>query len=217
MSIRILLADDHQIVLDGLTSLLARDASMEVVGQALEGRTAVRMAAELSPDVIVMDISMPEMNGIEATRQILSANPRVRIIALSIHSDSRIAAKMLTAGAAGYLQKSCAFRELLQAIRTVSDDRTYLSPGVADIVTKDYVRRMSAGGFTSASLLTDREGEVLQLLAEGRSTKQIASMLHVSVKTVETHRRQIMRKLGVNSLAELIKYAVREGLTSIDL
>ncbi len=216
MSIKVLLVDDHQIVRDGIRNLLEKEPDIEVVGQAEDGREAMRLMRDLAPEVVIMDIVMPDLNGIEATHQILNEYPDTKIIALSMHSDRRFVAKMLAAGASGYMLKNCAFSELIRAIHIVKDNQAYLSPGIAEIVTKEYVRHLSEANFSNPSVLTEREREVLQLLAEGRSTREVALRLHVSVKTVETHRRQIMRKLNINSLAELIKYAVREGLTSLD-
>jgi len=222
MGTRILLADDHQIVREGLKSLLEQHADMEVVGEARDGRAAVQMAHDLAPDVVVMDVAMPLLNGIEATRQITAREPHAKVVALSMHSDRRFMTEMLKAGAKGYLLKDGAFEELATAIRSVVSDRVYLSPRIAEVVVDDYVRRADdeqaldrppAGAF---SRLTPREREVLQLMAEGRATKEIALDLKVSIKTVETHRRQMMDKLDIHSVAELTKYAIREGLTSLD-
>lgn len=214
MGLNILLVDDHQIVRNGLRALIEQQPDMRVVAEAGDGRTAVRLACELSPDVVVMDIGMPDLNGIEATRQVVSALPGVRVIALSMHSDRRFVAEMLRAGASGYLLKDCAFEELIHALQTVAGDQTYLSPGIASVVVEDYVRHVRTDA--DASDLTPREREALQLLAEGRSTKQIASRLHVSEKTVETHRQNLMEKLNLRSIAELTKYAIRAGLTSLE-
>lgn len=217
MAVRILLADDHKIVRDGLRSLLEKQQGMEVVGEAENGRRALQLAQQKKPDVVIMDVSMPDLNGIEATRQMLADQPRVRVIALSMHSDRRLVAGMLQAGASGFLLKDCAFDELARAINTVMSNQPYLSPRIAGTVIQDYVRRMTPSESpTSDALLTTREREVLQLLAEGWSTKKIGSHLHVSVKTVETHRRQMMDKLGLHSIAEITKYAIREGLTSLE-
>jgi len=219
MVTRILLADDHQIVREGLHSLLAQHDDMEVVGEARDGRSAVEMAKELSPDVVIMDVGMPHLNGIEATRQILNREPGAKVVALSMHADRRFMGEMLKAGAKGYLLKDGAFEELATAIRSVIADKVYLSPRIADVVVDDYVRRTPGtnGGDSSAfAKLTPREREVLQLMAEGRATKEIAMDLKVSIKTVETHRRQIMEKLNIHSVAELTKYAIREGLTSLE-
>lgn len=213
MSIKILLADDHKIVRDGLRSLFEKQADMEVVAEAENGRKAVQLAQRKKPDVVIMDINMPDLNGMEASRQIIAALPQVKVIALSMHSDRRFIAGMFKAGASGFLLKTCAFDELLRAIKEVVVNRTYLSSTVAEIVIDD-VSRLSATEFSATSLLTAREHEILQLLAEGWATRQIASHLHVSVKTVESHRRRIMEKLGLRSIAELTKYAIREGLTS---
>jgi len=216
MTIRILLADDHKIVRDGLRSLLEKQQGMKVVAEAENGRKALELASRTQPDVVIMDVSMPDLNGIEATRHMLVALPGVRVIALSMHSDRRLVAGMLQAGASGFLLKDCAFDELARAIHAVMSNQPYLSPRIAGTVIQDYVRRMTTSESPTADVLTAREREVLQLLAEGWSTKQIASRLHVSVKTVETHRRQIMEKLGRRSIAELTKYAIREGLTSLE-
>ena len=216
MSIRILLADDHKITRQGLCSLLGEQADMEVVAEAEEGRTAVRLVRELLPEVVIMDVSMPDLNGIEATRQIVGEFNDVKIIALSMHSDTLFVSEMLRSGASGYLLKDCAFEELAQAIRTVVAGKIYLSPAISGVLVDDYLHRMSRADFSGSDVLTDREREVLQLIAEGKSTKQIALKLHISVKTVETHRRQIMNKLNIYSVAELTKYAIRKGLTSLE-
>ena len=215
---RILLADDHQIVREGLRTMLAQHDDMAVVGEAGDGRAAVAMVEELGPDVVVMDVGMPGLNGIEATRQIISREPDAKVLALSMHSDRRFMGEMLKAGAKGYLLKDGAFEELATAIRSVVADKIYLSPKIADVVVDDYVRRPAEGGIEPSAFarLTPREREVLQLMAEGRATKEIAMDLRVSIKTVETHRRQIMEKLQIYSVAQLTKYAIREGLTSIN-
>ncbi len=216
MSLKILLADDHKIVRDGLQSLITKQPGMEVVGEAENGRMTVQLARELRPDVIIMDISMPDLNGIEAARQILAETPDVKIIALSMHSDRRFVTGILGAGASGYLLKDCAFQELAEAIRTVVADRYYLSPGITGVVVKDYVSQVRTTDALSSDVLTAREREVLQLIAEGKSTKEIASELHVSVKTVETHRQNTMQKLNIHNVAGLTRYAIREGLTSLE-
>jgi two-component system response regulator NreC len=216
MAIRIILADDHQILRQGLKTLLGKEPDMEVVAEAEDGRKTVTLVREFSPNVVIMDVNMPDLNGIEATRQILSEYPDLKVIALSMHADRRFVINMLKAGAHGYLLKDCAFEELAQAIRLVMANKTYLSPGVAEIVVKDYVHRVTSPSQSAFSVLTAREREVLQLMAEGKSTTMIAELLHISVKTVETHRQQIMHKLGIRSVAELTKYAIREGLTSLE-
>ncbi|MBN1845741.1 MAG: response regulator transcription factor [Sedimentisphaerales bacterium] len=216
MNLRILLADDHAIIRDGLRALISKQEGMEVVADTDNGRRAVELVRQLNPNFIVMDVSMPDLNGVEATRQILSYDPRIKVIALSMHSDRRFVMEMLKAGASGYLLKDCAFEELIQAIKTVSEKHIYLSPGITDIVVEDVVNLSQHPGGTVFEILTAREREVLQLLTEGKTTKQIAAECHVSVKTVETHRQHIMEKLGIHSVAELTKYAIREGLTSLD-
>jgi two-component system, NarL family, response regulator NreC len=215
--IRIILADDHQIVRQGLRSMLEEVPDMEIIAEADNGRTVLKLAQELLPDVIIMDLSMPELNGIEATRQILSEAPEVKVIALSMHSDSLFVLNMIKSGASGYLLKECALEELVKAIRAVVDHKTYLSPEVSDIVIRDLVAGWQTTNASAFSVLSPREREVLQLMAEGRSTNQIADGLCVSVKTVETHRKQVMTKLGIHSVAELTKYAIRQGLTSLEV
>jgi len=215
MSIKILIADDHQIVRQGLRSLIEKASGMEVVAEAENGREAVQLAQQKRPDVIIMDISMADLNGMEATRQVIAALPKVKVIALSMHSDNRFVRGMLDAGASGFLLKDCAFEELDGAIRAVTANKTYLSPGITGIVIEGYLGFSPADELSASSLLTAREREVLQLLAEGGSTREIASRLCVSIKTVETHRQRIMEKLKIRSIAELTKYAIREGLTSL--
>lgn len=216
MTIRILLADDHKITRDGLRALLEQQPKMKVIGEAENGRQAIRLAQQLAPDIVVMDISMPELNGIEATRQIVSELPETRVIALSMYADRRYVIGMLKAGVSGYLLKNCAFDELVTAIVAVMENDSYLSPRIADTVMKDYSHLLNKEEASIAEILTNREREVLQLIAEGLSTRQIAESLHVSIKTVETHRQQIMKKLNAKSVAELTKIALREGLTSLD-
>jgi two-component system response regulator NreC len=216
MSTRVLLADDHKITRQGLRSLLEKQPDIEVVAEAENGREAVRLAAEVAPDIIIMDLTMPDLNGVEATKKILSQSPDIKIIALSMHSDALFVTEMLKSGAAGYLLKDCAFDELARAIKTVMENKSYLSPSISGVVVEDYIHRLSTTDFKSADILSDREREVLQLMSEGKSTKQIAVKLHISVKTVETHRRQIMRKLDIHTVAELTKYAIRKGLTSLE-
>jgi len=200
---------------EGLCSLLEKQQDMEVIAEAANGRRAVQLALEKRPDIVIMDISMPELNGIEATRQILAELSETRVIALSMHSDKRFVVEMFQAGAAGFLLKDCAYQELALAIRTVAANQTYLSPEIAGLMIEDYVNRFPAPTSSPSSVLTAREREILQLVAEGWPTKKIAAHLYVSVKTVETHRRQIMKKLDLYSIADLTKYAIREGLTSI--
>lgn len=216
MGIKVLIADDHQIVRQGLRHLLEKEPDLVVAAEAEDGRSTVRLAREVRPEVIIMDVAMPDLNGIEATRQIISEMPRVKVIALSMYADRRFVLNMLRAGACGYLLKDCAYEELVRAIRVVLADKTFLSPGVTDIVVKDYMQGALSPENSVFSLLTPREREVLQLMSEGKSTQQIADGLCVSVKTVETHRQQLMHKLNRRSVAELTKYAIREGLTTLE-
>jgi len=215
MSIRIIIADDHQIVRNGLRSLIEKEHDIDVIAEAGNGREAVRIALEMAPEVVIMDIAMPDLNGIEATRQIIAALPGTKVIALSMHANKRYVMEMLKAGASGYILKDNAYEELASAIRTAMGNRTYLSPQVAEIVIGDYVKLVQTANGSVFSLLSAREREVLQLLAEGSSTAQIADRLCVSVKTVETYRQHIMEKLNIRTVAELTKYAIREGLTSL--
>ncbi len=215
MGIRILLADDHKLLREGLHSLIEEQPDMTVIAEAEDGRATVQLAAKMRPDIIVMDISMPGLNGMEATRQILAKDPGVKVLALSMHTDRRFIVEMLGAGASGYLLKDCAFEELIRAIHALADQRTYLSPKISDVVVKDYACRISKSALSSLSVLSAREREVLQLLAEGKSTREIASILQIGMKTVETYRQQIMEKLDIHTIAGLTKFAVREGLTSL--
>jgi DNA-binding NarL/FixJ family response regulator len=215
MSIRIVVADDHRIIREGIRTLLNSESGIEVIGEAENGRRAVQLACDLEPDVIVMDISMPDLNGIEATHQILARFPNIKVIALSMHSDRRFISGVVGAGAVGYLLKDCAFEELAHAIRMVVRGQMYLSPIITGIVVEDYVRRLNASSI-NMSLLSEREREVLQLIAEGNPVAQISEKLHLSAKTVESHRKNIMNKLNIHSVAELTKYAIREGLTSLE-
>jgi len=216
MATTVLLAEDHEMVRDGLRALLEREDDMDVVGEAENGREAVRLARDLSPEIIVMDVSMPDLNGIEATRQVCRRCPGTRVLALSVHADRRFVTEMLRAGAAGYVLKDCAFEELVRGIRAVAQGHMYLSPRVADAVVEGHVRAPAAEAQPTGSVLTAREREVLQLLTEGHGTKQIARRLHVSTKTIDTHRQHIMDKLDVHNVADLTKYAVREGLTTLE-
>jgi len=217
--ISILLADDHQIVRSGLRNLFEDEKDMKVISEADNGRTAVQLARELMPNVVVIDITMPDLNGIEATRQIVHDTPGAKVIVLSEHSDRRFVSEALKAGAVGYLPKSSPFQELIDAVRTVASGKVYLSPRVAGVVIEDYIRgNSSAAGENSSafSILSPREREVLQLMAEGLATKEVARHLVVSVKTVETHRAKIFSKLNIHSLAGLTKYAILEGITGLE-
>jgi two-component system response regulator NreC len=213
--ITVVIADDHMIVRDGLRSLLERQPDMEVVAEADNGRTALKHVKELSPDVVIMDIGMRELNGIDATRQLVKMSPKVKVLALSMYSDKRFIKGMLKAGASGYMLKDSAFKELIDAIRVIVGGKIYISPSVASIVMDDYLEHSSERESSTRSLLTVRELEVLQLLAEGKSTKQIALNLSISIKTIESHRNRVMQKTGVNNIADLTKYAIREGIISL--
>ncbi|MGA2500847.1 MAG: response regulator transcription factor [Tepidisphaeraceae bacterium] len=214
---RVLIVDDHDIVRQGLRGLVEKEHDMQVVGEAADGRTAVRMAAELCPEIAIVDITMPQLNGIEATRQIRACSEGTRVLILSMHSGHRFVAEALKAGASGYLLKEAVVGELVSAIRSVAKGRVYLSPQVSDAVVDDYVRHVPTSADAAFGLLTAREREVLQLIAEGRTTKEAAQLLRISVKTVETHRAQIMAKLRIHSVAGLTKYAIHEGLTSPEI
>jgi DNA-binding NarL/FixJ family response regulator len=213
--VRIIIADDHRIVREGLRHLLEKRTDFKVVAEAPDGESAVRLAKELSPDVVILDISMPGLNGIEATRRILAERPGVKVLALSMHSDRRFVIETLKAGASGYVLKDSAFDELARAIEVVMARGAFLSPAITEMVVRDYVTQAGVDDAAAFSVLTPREREVLQLMAEGESTKAIAGRLAVSVKTVETYRQQIMEKLDLHSVAELTKYAIREGLTEL--
>jgi DNA-binding NarL/FixJ family response regulator len=209
----ILLVDDHSIMREELASLLSQEAELRVVGQANGGQAALRMITELNPDIVLMDISMPDMSGIEVTQQCMASSPNTRIIALSMHSDQETVRNVLQAGACGYLLKDTQFKELLHAIRVVGQGQQYLGSGVTAIVLQDYLQRLHAPALAVSSPLTTREQEVLQLVARGLSNKEIGNQLCVSVKTVETHRRNIMEKLDLHTVAELTRYALEHGLS----
>lgn len=215
MSIKVLVADDHKVVREGLRTLIEKQPGMEVIAEAENGRMALKLIKKLSPDIAIMDIAMPDLNGIEATRQIVAEAPSTKVIALSMHSDRQFVTRMMSAGASGYLLKDCAFEEVARAIRSVMARQTYLSPEIVSIVVKAFLRR-SEPSDSMLSVISPREREVLQLIAEGKTTKQIALRLHISAKTVDTHRRNIMDKLDIHSIAELTKYAIREGLTFLE-
>jgi DNA-binding NarL/FixJ family response regulator len=213
--IRILLADDHTVVRDGLRALLEKQADMTVVGEACDGRESVRLAGEHSPDVVVMDIAMPNMNGIEATRRILEQNPACAVVILSMHQDESYVLRSLKAGAKGYLLKDSLRGDVIDAIRTVSQGRSYLTRKVSRILQEDYVQQMERRGVEdSYDLLTSREREILQLIAEGKANKEVAGLLNISLTTVETHRTHILQKLGLHTIPDLILYAVRKGIIS---
>jgi len=213
--IKILVADDHGIVRRGLKSILSDQANMRVIGEASDGRTAVRLAAELKPDVVIMDIAMPELNGIEATARIVEDSQRTSGIILSMHYDESYLIRTLTAGARGYILKETAEDEVVAAVQAAARNKSYFSPSIAATLVDDYLRQIRERGFTdSYDLLTGREREILQLLAEGKSNKEVASALNLSVYTVDTHRSRIMQKLDLHNTAELVLYAVRKRIIS---
>jgi DNA-binding NarL/FixJ family response regulator len=212
---RILLAEDHGLVRSGIRALL-ESAKMEVVAEASHGLEAVTLAEQLTPDVILMDVAMPTQNGIEATRAILAKNPGQRIIMLSMHAEEQYVYEALRAGAAGYVLKDAAFSELVTAIETVLSGKTYLSPSLADVVAGDYVRRARGERLPSdVEKLSNRERQVLQLITEGHSSAEAAKILHISVRTVETHRLHLMDKLEIRNIAELTKFAIRNGICTV--
>jgi len=216
MSIRVLLADDHKILREGLRSLLSRKRGIEVVAEAGSGKSAIELARQYRPDIVIMDVTMPDLNGFEATRRILAEFPDIKVIALSMHADKQYLAKMFNAGAVGYLRKECASKELAQAIEIVLNGEIYLSPGIAGSSARLALERGALGKYLVGVLLSPKEREVLQMIAEGKPTKYIADQLKIGEKTVEKHRQHITEKLDLHSIAELTKYAIREGLTSIE-
>jgi len=216
MEIKLLLADDHQMMREGLKAMIEKERDLTVVGEAEDGKSTVALARKLNPHVVVMDVAMPDLNGIEATRKITKANPNVKVVALSGHVNQHFVREMLAAGASAYLLKQNACDELVRAIRDVVTGKKYLSSAVARGVLDAYVELSQPSSKTPAfAVLTDREREVLQMITEGRSTKEIGGEIGVSVKTVETHRHNIMEKLNLHSVAELTKYAIREGITAV--
>jgi two-component system response regulator NreC len=217
MKTRIILVDDHAITREGLRSLIEKQADMEVIGEAKDGRKAIEVVRETLPDIVITDITMLNLNGVDATRQIVREFPSVKVIALSIHSNRAFVVDMLKAGASGYVLKECTFDELVDAIQTVIDGDVYLSPKVAGVVVSDYVQRLTKTAESPLETLTERQREILQLIGEGKNTKQIALQLHVSTKTIEANRRKIMEKLDARSIAELIKIAILGGLASLEV
>lgn len=211
--IRVVLADDHRMLREGLRALLERQDDIEVVGEAADGREAVRLASQLRPDVVVMDVSMPLLNGIEATRQIRRDCPTARVLTLTVHESQDYVAQLLAAGASGYIIKRAGGDELISAVRAVYRGEAFLHPSIAKVVIQDYVQRLQAGqGLSAQEVLTEREREVLQLIAEGYTNREIADLLHLSIKTVQNHRSNIMRKLDLHDRGELIKYAIQQGI-----
>jgi DNA-binding NarL/FixJ family response regulator len=212
-NIRILLADDHGIVRQGLRAVLARDPALEVVGESADGRETVRLAEALQPSIVIMDIGMPYLNGIEATAQIVRDHPHTGVIILSMHSDETYLLRALGAGAKGYLLKDSAETDLIRAVHTVAQGRPFFSPAITGTMLEDYLRNMQQRNLTDSwDLLTDREKEVLQLIAEGRSNKEVATALELSTYTVETHRANLMQKLNLHNTAEIVLYAVRKKI-----
>ena len=215
MGIRVLLAEDHHIIRQGIRSLLEKEIGIKVIGEAEDGRETVRLAGELKPDVVVMDVSMPNLNGVEATRKICETDPEIKVIALSVHSDDQYVSGMLTAGASGYLLKDCVLLELVKAIESVANGQMYLSASIARSIVQEYKTMKSRETGSVFATLTTREREILQLIAESKSMKQIGAELFISEKTVATHRQHIMDKLGVATVPDLVKYAIREGLITL--
>lgn len=216
MSIRVLLADDHGLFREGLRALLEQQIDIEVVAEVNDGRAAVKAALKCMPDVAVMDVSMPGMNGVEATRQIKTAQRGTKVICLSMHADAPFVTAALEAGASGYLLKECALAELVRAIHAVRANQSYLSPVITELIVLGYTTRRAGGEAPATGPLTRREREILQLIAEGHGTRDIAGRLCVSVKTVGTHREHLMDKLNIHSIAGLTKYAIRTGVTTVD-
>jgi len=214
METKVLIADDHKLFREGLRTLIEKEPYMRVIAEARDGRDAIQIARKLKPDIIIMDIAMPGLNGVEATRIIKSDIPDAKIIALSMHSDRNFVIETIKAGASGYVLKDCAFKDLFDAIKTVQSNRFYLEGLVTDIVVKNILDANEKQS-SAFSILTSREKEVLQLIAEGKNTKEIAGILYLSTKTVETYRKRIMTKLNIFNIAELTRYAIKEGITPL--
>ncbi len=212
MEIKIVLADDHKILRDGLRNIIEKVTNFKVIGEADNGREALKICSELKPDIVIMDVAMPELNGIEATRQIVQENPECKVIALSMHSDKRFITGMFKAGAFGYMLKDSASNDLIKAIKTVSANQKYVCTKISGIILNELVNN----SMEEETGLSQREKEILQLIAEGKSSKEIGELLFLSSKTVDTHRKNIMDKLELRTLPELTKYAIRSGLTTLD-
>jgi len=211
---KIVLVDDHEIMREGMCALLQKRPDMQVVGQAADGRIAVTLVEELRPDIVIMDIGMPNLNGIDATQQMIANNPHLKVMALSTHSDGAIVARMIKAGATGYMLKESAFAELVNGLDAMMNGKTFLCSRIAKVVFSDYINMVTNPNWQGGDGLTSREREVLQLVAEGHTTKDIAKILLLSPKTVDSHREHIMEKLDIRTIAGLTKYAIREGLTN---
>lgn len=212
MEIKVLLADDHKILREGLKNVIEQKTNLRVVGEATNGREAVKLCNELTPDVVIMDVAMEGLNGVEATRQIVQNNNKIKVVALSMHSNKRFILGMFKAGAFGYLLKDCDASELITAINTVAQNKKYLTQGVSGVILDE----LMTGVHEENTELTTREKEILQLIAEGKSSKEIGELLFLSSKTVDAHRKNIMDKLNIRTIPELTKYAIRLGLTSLD-
>lgn len=217
MKINVVIADDHKIIRDGLCALIEKQPDMEVIAEAENGKEAVDVAQKLSPDVVIMDITMPGMNGIEATRRIVENNPAVKVIGLSMHSAPEFVSGILNAGASGYILKECAFSQIVQAIQALVQNKSYICPEVASVVIDGFKERKTSDHSDDTSPLTDREREVLQLITEGYSSKEIAAQLNLSNKTIDSHRQNIMDKLHCHDVVKLTKYAIRMGITSAEI
>ena len=217
MTIRVVLADDHRIMREGLASLLKGETDIQTVGVAADGAEAVKVSIATSPDLLITDLSMPKLNGIEAIRRIKTRAPEIKALCLSVHEDPERVAAVIDAGASGYLLKKCAFEELVRAVRAVAADKVYLSPEIASVVVEGFRRKSTDWKVSAFSRLTTREREVVQLLTEGYATREIARRLNVSAKTVSAHRDHVMDKLQLHGLAELTRYAIREGITSLEV
>ncbi len=214
-ALRILIADDHEVVRSGIRTMLEAHLGWEVCSEAADGREAVERCRELKPDVAVLDLGMPNLNGLEATRQILAVSPHTKILILTMHDSNQVVRESVAAGARGFLLKTEASRELVTAVEALQDQRTYFAPGIAEMIMEEYLHPTKPPSLPASNHLTPREREVIQLLAEGKRTREVANVLHLSVKTAETHRTNIMHKLNIHSIAELTLYAVRNGIVRI--
>jgi DNA-binding NarL/FixJ family response regulator len=214
MTLKIILADDHKVLRQGLKSLLDTHKEFQVIAEADDGLSAIKLVKKHKPDIVILDIGMPNMNGIQATQHIVNET-NTKVLALSMPSDQRFVSKMLQSGASGYMLKDCAFEELISAVQTIATGKIYLSNDITGSIINEYINRIQSIESSNQPVLTSREREILQLISEGNSTSDIANIINVSTKTVETHRKNIMDKLDIHSIAKLTKYAVREGLTSI--